>query len=280
MSSKRQAVQEAEALLARHQPHVQYDVTGGLERHRGLIAHGAAAPAWSAQVPKPATSSLLTVQAKLLAIFLGSASVVVAVVWWSAQSTRHADAAQASRPRASAAASSDAETWPRASRPTTATRLDSAPIVTPLPTAVQQKPAEKAAADLEPTNVAQAPAPSRASHTAQQESSRRTRRLTARSAVRERQDADEEPTQDNGELLEIARAERLLDVDPAASLRIVHTCEHNHPDGLFIQERRYIEVMALIALGRASEAHPKARAFFLDYKDSAYRRRIENALRP
>ena len=46
-------------------------------------------------------------------------------------------------------------------------------------------------------------------------------------------------------------------------------------NGYFAQERRYIEVMALIALGRLGEAHAQAAAYLHDYPNAAYRRKVE-----
>jgi RNA polymerase sigma-70 factor, ECF subfamily len=84
-------------------------------------------------------------------------------------------------------------------------------------------------------------------------------------------DALEEPQQ-------IASAERLLASAPARALTIVRAVETRFPDGYLREERAYVEVMALLGLGRAAEARPKAEAFLKAYPDGPYSRRVRGAL--
>jgi hypothetical protein len=83
--------------------------------------------------------------------------------------------------------------------------------------------------------------------------------------------------QDREEMLQVARAEQLLSAQPAETLRLVRNCEAQFPNGYFRQERRYLEVMALLALGRHGEAQACAQWFLRDYPVGPYRQKIARA---
>jgi hypothetical protein len=81
------------------------------------------------------------------------------------------------------------------------------------------------------------------------------------------------------ELREVAAAERALATDPAGALARVRAIEARVPYGYLEEERHYVEVIALIALGRLAEANPKVSAFLRAYPDGAFGRRIREASR-
>jgi hypothetical protein len=84
--------------------------------------------------------------------------------------------------------------------------------------------------------------------------------------------------QDREEMLQLARAEQLLSAQPAETLRLVRAGEAQFPHGYFRQERRYLEVMALLALGQHGEAQARAHWFLRDYPVGPYRKKITLAL--
>lgn len=79
------------------------------------------------------------------------------------------------------------------------------------------------------------------------------------------------------ETREIANAERLLGTAPARALAIARSVEARFPDGYLREERAYVEVMALFALGRSDEARNEAAAFLKRYPDGPYSRRVHSA---
>ena len=81
------------------------------------------------------------------------------------------------------------------------------------------------------------------------------------------------------ELREVAEAERALATDPAGALARVRAVEARVPYGYLEEERHYVEVMALLALGRVAEANPKVSAFLRAYPDGAFGRRVREASR-
>lgn len=81
------------------------------------------------------------------------------------------------------------------------------------------------------------------------------------------------------EMRRVADAEQLLMRAPADTLRMVREDNQRFRDGYFHEERRYLEIMALIALGKADDARLLARQFLKRYARGAYRARVEEALR-
>jgi hypothetical protein len=79
-------------------------------------------------------------------------------------------------------------------------------------------------------------------------------------------------------VLELAQAEQLLASDPEAALTLVRSGNARYKRGYLRQERRYIEVMALFALGRTGEAQAHALWFLNQYKASPYRATVERAV--
>jgi hypothetical protein len=80
------------------------------------------------------------------------------------------------------------------------------------------------------------------------------------------------------EMEELTRAESVLASAPAVALSRVRASIAAHPQGILVQERRYVEIMALIALGRIADARPLASTFLRSYPQGPYRRRVETAL--
>lgn len=80
------------------------------------------------------------------------------------------------------------------------------------------------------------------------------------------------------EMREVARAERLLESDPERTLAMVHAMRASFPDGYFREERAYLEVMALAALGRDALVRSRATAFLSDHPAGLYSERVRRAL--
>jgi hypothetical protein len=80
------------------------------------------------------------------------------------------------------------------------------------------------------------------------------------------------------EMQELSRAEALLGRDPAQALKLVQASMAEHPQGYLTEERRYVEVLALIGLRRVEEARLLGREFGRLYPQSPYRRRVEAAI--
>ena len=81
------------------------------------------------------------------------------------------------------------------------------------------------------------------------------------------------------ELRQVAEAERVLATDPAQALSLVRAYEARFPKGYMREERGYVEVMALLALGRLDEARPEVARFLQAYPDGAFSRRIREESR-
>jgi hypothetical protein len=80
------------------------------------------------------------------------------------------------------------------------------------------------------------------------------------------------------EMQQLASAERLLPTMPSRTLSMVREGMQRFPHGLLAQERRYLEIMALVALRMPKDAELLSRNFFRDYPKGPYRRKVERAL--
>jgi hypothetical protein len=80
------------------------------------------------------------------------------------------------------------------------------------------------------------------------------------------------------EMQELSRAEALLARDPAQALKLVQASMAEHPQGYLTEERRYVEVLALLGLRRVEEARLLGREFARLHPQSPYRRRVEAAI--
>jgi RNA polymerase sigma-70 factor (ECF subfamily) len=80
------------------------------------------------------------------------------------------------------------------------------------------------------------------------------------------------------EAREIARAERILSSDPAGALAIVRQARTRFTPSFLPEERDYIEVMALRALGRSDEARRAATRFLNAYPAGAFSTRVRRVM--
>jgi hypothetical protein len=84
--------------------------------------------------------------------------------------------------------------------------------------------------------------------------------------------------EDGEEIRQLVRAEELLAPDPLRALQLVRDGNTRFRRGYLRQERRYLEIMALFALGRTGEAHAHAQWFLGDYPAGPYKDKVELAL--
>ncbi|HVW28748.1 MAG TPA: RNA polymerase sigma factor [Polyangiaceae bacterium] len=80
------------------------------------------------------------------------------------------------------------------------------------------------------------------------------------------------------EALEIARAERLLSSNPAGALSAVRDARSRFTPSFLPEERDYVEVMALHALGRSGEAETAASRFLKTYPGGAFANRVRKVM--
>ena len=256
---------------------VTYAVQEGLARHLELIASGAPLPSWATKFTTAATlaKSAGWVTASMVAAAVGTAVVLLA------RPGAQAPSWPAGHLNEKTAAGSDAVLVQNQTPSTTAWRPIATPDSMPAAPAVPVEALPFAA----PTAAARVAAVRGASDSAQDparivpdalDSSDRgeVRAAPQRDATRASSDPDELL-----ELQEVAQAERLLATDPARALALVRAAEARFPRGYVREERGYVEVMALVALGRLDEARPRTAQFLRDYPDSAFSRRVREASR-
>lgn len=80
------------------------------------------------------------------------------------------------------------------------------------------------------------------------------------------------------EMRAVAQAENLLTRDPERTLALTRAMRTRFPAGYFAEERAYLEVMALSALGRTAELQQRAAAFLSAHPDGLYSGRVRKAL--
>jgi hypothetical protein len=80
------------------------------------------------------------------------------------------------------------------------------------------------------------------------------------------------------EMRDIAQAERLLPSQPERVLEITRQMRARYPEGYFHEERAYLEVMALAALGRTAEMRMRAAGFLKRHPTGPYTARVRKAL--
>jgi hypothetical protein len=73
-------------------------------------------------------------------------------------------------------------------------------------------------------------------------------------------------------------ARQAIAAHPDLALALTDEHVHYFPKGMLAQEREAIAVEALVELGRASQAHIRARTFLATHPESPYRHRIQAAL--
>ena len=74
------------------------------------------------------------------------------------------------------------------------------------------------------------------------------------------------------------RAERLLDADPAAALRLTDERRRRFPTGALNQEAEVVAIDALLRLGRRADATARARSFEAAHAGSLHARRIKHLM--
>ncbi|MDB4985387.1 MAG: Fe-S oxidoreductase [Myxococcaceae bacterium] len=307
-----------EELLAELSEPVHYDVARGLERHRRLIAAGAALPEWARPDADP--QLVRSAQARRFrkrgwwAVWALSLAFTVRL---AATTSSEPDAGQ---PRASAATGSDAIA--ARSLPDTATPSGSQlvargtrrklapesaqvlpvqrePTTSELPGRAESERARGVeatvareplaqVADAGPTTARPATHADRAKLTSDArpstlERAPQTNASLARASATSRGAAGHgkrraDSPLDAEEMKQLNRAEQLLAVAPLQTLKLVRAGELKFRSGYFAQERRYLEVMALFALERGDEAQSRGEGFLRDYPDGPYRRKVELAL--
>lgn len=92
-----------------------------------------------------------------------------------------------------------------------------------------------------------------------------------------RQQSSAAPDLELAEMREIERAQRLLSDDPGRALALTRSMQAGFPEGRFREERAYIEVMALLELGRTREVREKAATFLRAYPAGLYSNRVRKA---
>ncbi len=278
---------------------VHYDVTRGLEKHRQL-AGTAPAPSWAppAIVAGPAATSL----GVLGASGAGTVTVValVAGLWI------HAKARTPLEDRAVTASSATVSVAPAPSvRPAV---TGSAPSNDPSPRGVgepgKEAPPGSTAAPIPFENLppagsanpatpvvtsdrtlgrgtAIAPPAGSSAPTDRTKAAPVTNNATRVVRAPEPAPSDApEPAPSNSpieapiEAKEIARAERLLASNPAGALSIVRDARARFKPSFLPEERDYVEVMALQALGRSADAKAAASRFLNVYPDGAFGNRM------
>lgn len=76
----------------------------------------------------------------------------------------------------------------------------------------------------------------------------------------------------------VQRAERLLDADPAAALRLTEERRRRFPTGALDQEAEVVAIDALLRLGRRADATTRARTFEAAHAGSLHARRIKRLM--
>ncbi|MDB4972896.1 MAG: hypothetical protein JWN48_1237 [Myxococcaceae bacterium] len=295
------------SLLREDRGAATYDVERGLVRHRQLLAAGTPLPEWAAELPaRPSTRRAYAKRAWWL---IGSLSL--AVILWRVTTPEvlppH-EASGSSRSRAVTPSQSVLNVAPAAegggephagttkrreppplleeAQPEAAPIDPARPEPTPAPDArVASKVAASAASAAlaastpAPRRQAQAVAPPSHPPSALARARNNPRLDTgvasgATGRARPRPDAP----LDAEEMRQLREAEQLAEVDPLRALKLVRAGNLTFRRGYFAQERRYLEVLALFALGRVDEARTYAASFLHDYPGGAYRHKVELAI--
>lgn len=259
--------------LAAERAPISYAVQEGLARHHELVASGAPLPSWAGKLGTVAKSAGWVV-ASLVTAAVGASFVLLARPGAEAPSgpAPHEKTAVESQAALVQTPTPSAASWrpvatPDVLPPTPSVPVEALPLAAPAATA-------RAAAAVHGAGDSALDAP-RIGPDALVHSERGEARAPGQPDAR-RASSDRD---DLLELQQVAQAERLLAPDPARALALVRDAEARFPRGYVREERGYVEVMALVALGSLDEARPKIARFLRDYPDSAFSRRVREASR-
>ncbi|HEX6242403.1 MAG TPA: hypothetical protein VFZ61_15935 [Polyangiales bacterium] len=302
--------------LRRSTAAADYDVEAGLMRHRRLIREGAPLPEWAGALPgAPRRFGQLWLLASLAV--LGAVSLLLWRSQPSPQSAR-APSVEASSPETLApqvaldppSLAAEQGAARSASTPVVQPLVSALPLQATAPSVALRGAAAPTPAQARAPTVAPMRAPSRAAvrapaalheplaptasqavpaplpHELVAELAAGSLRLDARGgeALSGEPAAPRSPAPDAidpeviEEMQQLATAERLLTSMPSRTLSMVREGMQRFPRGYLAQERRYLEIMALLALRMPKDAELLSRGFLRDYPNGPYRRKIERAL--
>jgi RNA polymerase sigma-70 factor (ECF subfamily) len=252
--------------LGAARPPVTYAVQEGLARHRQLAASGAPAPSWANGLGGAAKSAAWIAASTTVAA-VGAVVVLLARAGPQAPSWSAPQATIAVSARTPPTGDRSASAW-QVATPVSRLAASSVPVEA-LPLAAPAA-APRGAASGDGT-----PDPQRLAHDTPGPVDRTESRAPQPPGATSSASSDD----DLLELQQVARAERLLAAEPARALALVRAAEARFPEGYMREERRYVEIIALVGMGRVDEARPKIAAFLRDYPESAFGQRIREAAR-
>jgi RNA polymerase sigma-70 factor (ECF subfamily) len=265
------------------EPPVQYDVTIGLEQHRQLVQ---SAPVASWAPPVIPTNGLGHSSMGMVAASAGVAAAVVAVVGLM-RSTAPASPGDTALP-----ADAPTKTVGSVATPAKAASSVSKPTLlrdrnehagTPLPRAPEPSPdSATAPRGSDPSASAGALVPTASTQgalaSAPSTPSRPHDEMNKPPEAPRPNETSRAPTDTQVEAREIARAERMLSLDPAAALAVVREARTRFRPSFLPEERDYVEVMALQALGRSADAKAAASRFLTAYPGGAFSHRVRGVV--
>ena len=79
------------------------------------------------------------------------------------------------------------------------------------------------------------------------------------------------------EAKQVARARRALDEDPETVLEVLERIDERVPEGQLLEERRALEVLALVASGREGEGRRRAQVFLQEHGQSPHAAAVRRA---
>lgn len=267
------------------QPPVHYDVLAGLERHRQL-ADTLAMPSWA---PPTLVASVAGPTAGIGFLGLGGvglacAAAIIVGLFLHSKSRALSDEPPR-RPQvtmvAPGAAPAQVATPPRVTTP-----LDELPLAPEL-----SLPSPSVGAHALEGDPATAPSATPAlvakAHVAGRTTPKRALDDTTPVASEPSAPSTSKPSPDDTaptasstqiEAQEIARAERLLSSNPAGAIALVRDARARFKPSFLPEERDYVEVMALHALGRTADANAAATRFLGAYPGGAFDDRVRSTM--
>jgi hypothetical protein len=129
---------------------------------------------------------------------------------------------------------------------------------------------EPAPATVAPSALPPKAAPTVSAHRSDEELAR-----AEKERAESRRDADDKLQREMDELM---RAKRALPSDPKLALELAQHGDREFPQGLLGEERRHVLLLALIGLGRVSEAEHLAAPYLAKHPDSPFAKRVRAAL--